>query len=157
MSQSRLQLDRLISIALLCTAATSQSASAQNPAGPPSGSTADRKSEGVAVLLEALVPVLGHAYAGDARRGVVPLVVSAGGIALMIVGVASATSDPFDNASSGVALVGMGALAYTAGRIWGMVSAYQTAVDYNRGPSPQVALRLTATRHGVGPAVMVSF
>jgi len=47
---------------------------------------AEKKSEFAAGALEFLIPVVGHAYAGDAGRGVVPALVSAGGLVIMIAG-----------------------------------------------------------------------
>ena len=42
---------------------------------------AQKKSEWGAWALEGLLPIVGHAYAGDAKRGVLPGVVALGGLA----------------------------------------------------------------------------
>jgi hypothetical protein len=82
---------------------------------------ADKKSEFAAGALEFLIPVVGHAYAGDAGRGVIPAVVSVGGLVVLVVGAS--------DINAGVVTVGY--LAYLGGRIWGIVSAVNTAEDYN--------------------------
>ena len=87
---------------------------------------ADKKSELTAGLLEALIPIVGHAYAGNATKGIIPLVVSVGGIAAMIVGGSNSSS-----LTTTTSTVAIGALAYLGGRIWGIISAVNTASDYN--------------------------
>ncbi len=82
---------------------------------------AEKKSELTAGVLEFLIPVVGHAYAGNAGKGVVPAVVSVGGLVVAIVGAG--------NLDYTIALLGY--LGYLGGRIWGIVSAVQTADDYN--------------------------
>ena len=82
---------------------------------------AEKKSEFAAGALEFLIPVVGHAYAGDAGRGVVPALVSAGGLVIMIAGASDVNAG----------IMGIGYIAYLGGRIWGIVSAVQTAEDFN--------------------------
>lgn len=80
---------------------------------------AEKKSELAAGVLEWLIPIVGHAYAGDAQRGLLPAGVSLGGFVLII-------------ASGGdTGLVTAGLLGYLVGRIWGIVSAVETASDFN--------------------------
>ncbi len=83
--------------------------------------SAEKKGEAEAAVIEALVPVLGHAYAGDARRGLLPAGISAAGFVLLIAG----------SAELDTGMASLGALGYLGGRIWGIVSAYQTAKDHN--------------------------
>lgn len=92
---------------------------------------AEKKSEIAAVLLEE-IPLLGHAYAGDIKRGYVPAAVSGGGIAIYIVGAAA------DNGYIAV----LGGLIYAGSRIWGMISAYNTAKDYNSNLKNKLNLSL---------------
>ncbi len=82
---------------------------------------AEKKSEFGAGALEFLIPVVGHAYAGDAGRGVVPAIVSVGGIVVLVAGASDLDAT----------IATLGYLAYLGGRIWGIVSAVNTAEDYN--------------------------
>ena len=96
-----------------------------------------KKSEAVAIGLEAMIPVLGHAYANDARRGVLPAVVSVAGFIGMFSGAESTT------------VRRLGALAYVAGRGWGLFSAWGTAQDARLGlsitPDRQLELAVRAS------------
>lgn len=80
---------------------------------------AGRKNEAVALGLEAMLPVLGHSYAGDARRGLPPAIVSGLGIVAVF-------------ATDNLTVARLGVLAYLGGRGWGLYSAYGTAQDANR-------------------------
>ena len=82
---------------------------------------AEKKSEFAAGGLEFLIPIVGHAYAGDAGRGVIPAVVSVGGIVVLVAGASDLNAT----------VATLGYLAYLGGRIWGIVSAVNTAEDYN--------------------------
>lgn len=82
---------------------------------------ADKKSEFAAGALEFLIPVVGHAYAGNAGRGVMPAVVSVGGLVVLIAGASDLD----------VTIASLGYIAYLTGRIWGIVSAVNTAENYN--------------------------
>ncbi len=82
---------------------------------------AEKKGEAESAIIEAFIPVLGHAYAGDARRGFLPAAVSVGGLVLMMAG----------SADLDAGMMGLGSLGYLVGRVWGIVSAYQTAQEYN--------------------------
>ncbi len=89
------------------------------------------RSPALAAVLEGLVwplPV-GHWYAGDMKRGLLPKAVELGGIPLMlmcadIIGTADC-SDTQETVS------GLGAVMFLGGWVWGMVSAYRTASDRN--------------------------
>lgn len=90
------------------------------------------KSPGVALLLEAhpFIPLLGHWYAGDVKRGILPTVVNLGGLplALMCLDIIgdSGCSDTQDMISAA------GAIAFFAGWAWRMSSAHGTASDRNQ-------------------------
>lgn len=93
---------------------------------------ADKKSEFAAGALEFLVPVVGHAYAGDAGRGVVPAIVSVGGLVVLIAGASDLDAT----------VATLGYLAYLGGRIWGIVSAVNTAENYNANLKSKLNLSL---------------
>lgn len=109
---------------------------------------AAKKSEPVAAALEAMLPVLGHAYAGDARRGLKSAVVSTAGLVAVFV-------------TDNLTVARIGVLAYVGGRAWGIYSAYGTAMDANRALRerlgiPPVGLSVTPNRQ-VALTVRVSF
>lgn len=81
----------------------------------------EKKDPTQAAIIEAIVPILGHAYVGDAEKGFVPAAVSAGGLLLMVLG-----GDGFN-----AGLMSLGYLTYLGGRVWGVVSAYQMAEAYD--------------------------
>jgi len=99
-----------------------------------------------ALFLELWIPVLGHAYAGDARRGVVPAVITLGGVGMIVVAVAGL--DPATQYGTGLQLVFSGLGVAAIGKIWGMVSAVDTALDYNRRLRERVSPTLALTPDG---------
>jgi len=101
---------------------------------------ADKKSEFAAGALEFLIPVVGHAYAGDAGRGVIPAVVSVGGLVVLVAGAS--------DLNAGVAAFGY--LAYLGGRIWGIVSAVNTAEDYNANLKSKLNLSFNSMKFPQG-------
>ncbi len=90
------------------------------------------RSPALAAIFEVhpFIPLLGHWYAGDVKRGLLPTVVNIGGFVLLVrcvnLGGDSHCSDTGDN----IAMVG--ALAGVSGWVWRMVSAANTAKDQNR-------------------------
>jgi len=109
---------------------------------------AERKEEWAAVALGAFIPVVGHAYADNAAKGVPPLLLSAAGFAGMIAGAWEL--------SGGIYLLGL--TAYAGGRVWGMVSAYQTAAEYNRALRQRLQLSFAPVPDGqVGLALTYRF
>jgi hypothetical protein len=139
----------------LCTRIGATSASAQATPQPAAGADAiaryglEKKDEAIAALIEAVIPVLGHHYAGDAGRGVKPLLVSGGGLLLAIVGASSGCQAEFDGTClepGNPGMVALGLLVYTGGRIWGVVSAYNTASEYNRVLRERLRLSLDIGR-----------
>ncbi|MEX2181903.1 MAG: hypothetical protein WD771_07660 [Gemmatimonadaceae bacterium] len=139
----------------LCTRIGATSASAQaTPQPAPSGDALaryglEKKDEAVAALIEAVIPVLGHHYAGDASRGVKPLLVSGSGLLLAIVGASSGCQSEFGGTClepGNPSMVALGLLLYTGGRIWGVVSAYNTASEHNRALRERLRLSLDIGR-----------
>lgn len=115
----------------------------------------ERKSEWAALGLEWLVPVVGHAYAGNAMRGVLPAVVTVGGMVALIQGAGCdslCAVNGRDRNNDDLAWIGLGAVA--VGRIWGMVSAHQTASDHNS--ELRSRLGITATGHAGRPELRVT-
>ena len=93
------------------------------------------RSPALAAIFEVhpFIPLLGHWYAGDVKRGLLPTVVNIGGLPLafrclnlMGSGWSSACSDTEET------LAAVGALAFFGGWVWRMVSAHNTAKDQNR-------------------------
>ena len=86
------------------------------------------KSKAVAVGLEIVVPILGHGYAGDAKKGILPALVTFGGY------VAIATTldedDEIKEGKEGVALAG--AAAVLAGRVWALVQVSKMVDEHNK-------------------------
>ena len=87
-----------------------------------------RKDPFVAAGLEMVLPILGHAYAGNAKRGILPNAVSVGGFVGMV-----ARIDIFGEPET---LDYMLLAAFLGGRVWAIVSAARTANDHNRSFSP---------------------
>lgn len=102
-----------------------------------------RKSAAAAFGLELVLPIVGHAYAGNARRGILPAVFYVGGFVGLL---AQAGDDGFIESGAG-AYAALGALL--GGRIWGLVSAVRTANDHNRSlSSGNASLTLLPTPDG---------
>ena len=111
---------------------------------------AEKKSELAAGVLEWLIPVVGHAYASDAERGLLPAGVSVGGLVLIFA----------SGGESGLITVGL--LGYLVGRIWGIVSAVQTAEDFNNNLKSKLNLSLKPMKFpnetvGYGVTLSVNF
>ena len=124
----------------------------------------EKKSEFAAAGLEALVPIVGHAYAGDAKAGLVPLAVSVGGLVVIVVGVSRATScireefglcSEFGSGGGGLILAGFA--AYLGGRVWGIVSALNLAKDHNTALRERLQLSFQAEQGSVGAVLSFKF
>jgi len=118
---------------------------------------AEKKSEALSGILEACIPLVGHAYVGDVKRGFVPAAVSVGGLALAIIA-------PFSGSEGSIVALGsIGWLAYLGGRVWGVVSAINTANDYNANLRNKLNLSLQPINDpqmgtlGYGLALTVNF
>ena len=88
-----------------------------------------RKDPFVAAGLELVLPILGHAYAGNAKRGILPNAVSLGGFVGLV-----ARIDPLGSSEADALDYALLA-AFLGGRIWAIVSAAGTANDHNRSLS----------------------
>ncbi len=95
------------------------------------------RSEWGAATLEFLFPFLGHAYAGDPRRGIAPAVPRVAG--LLATGHAMRTGTV-------TTLHEVGLLLGCGGWVWSIVSAWRTAGDWNRAARD----RNEAVREGRG-------
>ncbi|MBM3712835.1 MAG: hypothetical protein FJW56_05300 [Actinobacteria bacterium] len=120
---------------------------AQTSTDPWTKFNAEKKSELTAGILEWLIPVVGHAYAEDAGRGLIPAGVSVGGLVLIF-------------ASGGeTGLVTVGLLGYLIGRVWGIVSAVETASDFNNNLKSKLNLTLKPMKfpnNNFGYAISIS-
>lgn len=134
----------LLALCFTVSTVAAPSATAQVPDSL--ASTAGQKSALVAASLEYLVPTLGHAYAGDWRKGLPPLLVSVAGIAIAI----ESSDCNLDQGECGVFLAGLGTIL--GGRVCGIYSAarlarsHQANVDVGPQWEPQVqgpGLRVT--------------
>lgn len=110
---------------------------------------AEKKSELLAGGLEALIPIVGHAYVGDAKRGVVPALVSAGGIALLLIG-STATLESGGTLTGYATVITLGYLVYLGGRIWGVVSAVNAAQEYNSNLKRKLNLSFNTMKFSQG-------
>ena len=90
----------------------------------------------MAFAMELVVPVLGHAYAGDAKRGIAPAVVHVAGYGLIGYGVSRAFdcllcgSGSGNDNTDGIIIV-TGVAAAVVGKVWGLVSIASTVRDRN--------------------------
>ncbi|MCR4417745.1 MAG: hypothetical protein NUV92_08380 [Ignavibacteria bacterium] len=112
----------------------------------------EKKEPALAGVLEAIVPLVGHAYAGDINRGVVPTLISAGGLVLYFISLSSIslTSD----FSSSLSTASLGLLIYAGGRIYGIVSAVNTANDFNKELKKKLNLSLVPIKNPKGNLVV---
>ena len=97
-------------------------------AEPPLG----HKDPIIAFAMELFVPVLGHAYAGDAKRGIAPAVVHVAGYGLVLYAVTEELDNLFadtDEDYRPLAWIGLGAAV--VGKVWGLVSVASTVRDRN--------------------------
>lgn len=101
---------------------------------------AEKKEAWVAVAAEWFLPIVGHAYAGDAKRGLLPAAVTVGGFGLVIAGVDQSLDGLFTDDNEGQTLAILGLTAIVGGRIWGIVSAGKTAGDTNRALRERLGL-----------------
>ena len=87
------------------------------------------KSKAIAVGLEILVPILGHGYAGDAKKGVPPALVTLAGY--VMIGATLDDDGEIKKGKEGAALAG-GAAALV-GRAWALVQVSKMVEAHNRG------------------------
>lgn len=104
----------------------------------------EKKSGAVALMLELALPTAGHGYAGDFKRGVIPALVSVGGMAAWTIG---ALGSIFSNDESNLML--FGSIAAIGGRVWGLVTAPGTAKQFNERLRQKLGIETTSI--SVGP------
>ena len=85
------------------------------------------KSKAVAVGLELLVPILGHGYAGDAKKGIPPALLTIGGY----VALATTLDEDGEIKEDKETVAGVGALAALAGRVWALVQVSKMVDAHN--------------------------
>ncbi len=120
--------------------------------------TVDRKSEPAALGIEWLVPVVGHAYAGNARKGILPAVVHVAGLTAFVMGARCDSVCKLNNQGSedeGLAWAGLGVAA--VGKAWGMISAYRTAGNHNADLRRRLNLTLAPRDGGVAAGLSLTF
>lgn len=113
-------------------------------------------------VAEWILPVVGHAYAGDASRGLLPNLVAFGGLAAGLAVCGLVDNECFEEGWTGNVL-GLGLLTLVAGRAWAVVSAVNTARDTNalfreRLGLEKAGLDLSVTRTGrIATGIVVRF
>ena len=90
-----------------------------------------KKSEVAALVLEILIPTVGHAYAGNWAKGLIPFGVTVAGYTTAFVGAAECADHTGDCTGGENAKMLSGLIVGIGGQIWGMVSAYRTAENHN--------------------------
>lgn len=128
---------RLMFLVVITVLAAAHQAYAQGHGGQ-QANLAQGRNVLLAGAIELVVPLVGHAYAGDLGRGLWPAAVTVGGFAAMEFAFFAIDDNcrigedgvqVCDNASRLVLMCG--ALSYLAGRVWGAVSAVNTARQAN--------------------------
>ena len=125
---------------------------AQEAEAPPG-----RKDPIIAFTIELVLPVLGHVYAGDARRGIAPAAVHVAGYGLIGYGVSRALDCLLCGSGSGDddtdrVIISIGLAAAVVGKVWGLVSVAGTVRDRNAS----LVVEPTPNRQ-VGAGIKVSF
>ena len=115
----------------------------------------DQKSLHVAAGLELFLPIFGHAYAGNAVKGILPAAISLGGA----VTVATSLDEDGEIEEDKETRAGIGAIFVLASRVWGVWSAVKTANDYNHKPTvKKVGFEIVPKGGGeVGARVAIRF
>ena len=91
------------------------------------------KSKAVAVGLEILVPILGHGYAGDAKKGIIPALVTLGGY----VAIATTLDEDGEIKTDKEGTAAIGAVVALAGRAWALVQVSKMVEAHNKRLSVQ--------------------
>ena len=91
----------------------------------------ERKSPEVAAGLELVLPILGNAYAGNAKRGILPAILRVGGLVAVIAADNVNGYMPDENDTQET----IGIVAWVGGLVWGVVTAVRTANAHNRSLS----------------------
>ena len=106
------------------------------------------KSKAVAVGLEIVVPILGHGYAGNAKKGILPAIATLGGY----VAIATTLDEDGEIKGDKEGTAALGAVAVLAGRVWALVQVSQMVEDHNKRLSVQ-----PMDQGRVGARVVVAF
>ena len=106
------------------------------------------KSKAVAVGLEIVVPILGHGYAGNAKKGILPALVTFSGY----VAIATTLDDDGEIKKDKESTAALGAVAVLAGRAWALVQVSRMVEEHNKRLSIQ-----PMDRGRVGARVVVDF
>lgn len=123
----------LLAVGFLLTAPVLTAQDAGGDANTWARYNAEKKGEAQAAVIEAFIPILGHSYAGNTSKGYLPAAVSVGGLVVMFAG----------SADLDAGMISLGYLGYLGGRVWGIVSAYQTAQDTNLALRQRLNLSIT--------------
>ena len=101
-----------------------------------------RKNQGIAVVVEFLVPGLGSIYADHVAGAAITWGLMIGGVVIAVWGINQAQNNDTtgSNGQVNVTAVLIGVAAILAGRIYGFVDAYSSAGDYNRALAQRLGL-----------------
>ena len=108
--------------------------------------------------MESFIPLVGHAYAGNIRKGYAPGVVSLGGLALVVIG-ASIRSDCETFYETRICLtegnstlITVGFLTYLGGRAWGIISTLDTVKEFNSNLQRSLGITLNQVKPVINPS-----
>lgn len=139
-------------LAAVLSTLTTESAYAQQRPTAEDTYDAEKRNEWVAAGLELVlptVPTLGHAYAGDWKRGIPPATLRMGGLAFSMYSFFGCSSED-DEVCSWLGVGG--GFVFLGGLAWGVVSAYHTARDGNRALRERLGIQ---SSFALGPVVDV--
>ena len=139
----------IILVALMASLPTPVKSQAEPQPEPQSAeSVGSRRSPVLAGALEYFIPTIGHAYAGDWKRGIGSNIVRIGGVILVAIEQQGSEGVlPSDSGCAEMCLIGVGVAA--VGTAWAIWSAVKTANDFNneRSTAP-LTLTLSPTPDG---------
>jgi hypothetical protein len=120
----------------------------------------NKKSQGLALVLEFLIPGVGSAYAEHAMGAAITWGGMLGGVALIVGGLSDTRSqgDVQTLTDQGAAMITVGIVAILGFRIYGFVDAYSSTGDYNvelarRLKLPDINLSVAPLRTPQGTAL----
>lgn len=127
----------LIAVSIIVAASSTVMAEKDSPS---------KKSPNLAFALELVCPLAGHAYAGDVGKRLAPGVTYVVGLLTIAQGIDD--TDFFFGTSDGGGKIMVGMLIASAGKLWGMISAYKVAkardekISINIEPAAKGAIML---------------
>ena len=86
------------------------------------------KSKAIAVGLEIVVPILGHGYAGNAKKGIPPALATLGGY----IAIATALDEDGEIKDDKEGVVLAGSAAVIAGRVWALMQVSKMVDEHNK-------------------------